>query len=185
MPKFQLINPYLKGDIDRTFSGKSQHDAAQNAWDSLSSHFTNNVPKFAFTLESVGDHSLHHFVVRERTRDNTVNYTLEELSSPNQSILRKFTKKISQLKKNKTFSDSDSLAGGKRKKTKKSKRDDSSSSNDSDDELYNRMKTMVNNPYSSPILYWWYSPLVYNLDYVYIPTFTSPLSPYVEIDIRL
>jgi hypothetical protein len=35
---------------------------------------------------------------------------------------------------------------------------------------------------TDPITYWWYTPSIYGLKSIYIPTFAHPLSPYIHIN---
>lgn len=71
------------------------------------------------------------------------------------------------------------LSGGEKDK-KKHKHDDSSSSSD-DDDAFNTLKLHKMLTKQTPISYFWYDPLIYRFDSLYIPTFVSTLSPYVEI----
>ena len=59
---YKFVNPHIEGDFKNLFSGKNHIDAARIAWEKLSTNFTNNLPKFAFTLEKVGDGKLYHFL---------------------------------------------------------------------------------------------------------------------------
>ena len=73
----------------------------------------------------------------------------------------------------------------KSKKSKKSKDDSDSDSSDWDaspDDLYRRAKSYSIN---QPIYYWWYDPFVYRLDSIYIPTFYSYVTPYIELSLSL
>lgn len=87
-------------------------------------------------------------------------------------------------------SESEEQNGGKKKKktSKKKtskKKDDSDSSSDSStdssdsDDLYIKTRKHY---YSEPIYWWWYDPLVYRLDKVFLPTFYSYVTPYVQLD---
>ena len=71
--------------------------------------------------------------------------------------------------------------GGKKKNRKKSKKyDNSDDSDDSDsDDFYKSIRTY--RPINQPIYYWWYDPYIYKLDSLYIPTFYSYITPYIEL----
>ena len=47
--------------------------------------------------------------------------------------------------------------------------------------IYKRIKSYT--PEHKEIYYWWYDPYVYNLNSVYIPTFYSYITPYIEISL--
>jgi hypothetical protein len=80
-------------------------------------------------------------------------------------------------------------AGGKKHKSKKDKKkskdSDSSDISDSSDsyDFYKRALTYL--PETQPIYYWWYDPYVYRMDSVYIPTFYSYFTPYIELSLNL
>ena len=89
-----------------------------------------------------------------------------------------------------TQSESEEQSGGKKKKKTSKKKpskkkdysdsssDSSTDSSDSDD-LYIKTRKYY---YSEPIYWWWYDPLVYRLDKVFLPTFYSYVTPYVQLD---
>ena len=68
MTNFRLVNPYIEGDFNKVYSGKTAQTAARNVWENLSKHITNNVPKFAFTLERVNDGELFHYMIQEKSQ---------------------------------------------------------------------------------------------------------------------
>ena len=168
MPNYQLINPYIEGDFKTAYDGKSPIDAGEKAWVNLSRYLTGNVPKFAFTMERTSDHKHFHFVVKENVEGDNVSFSVKkvDVKVPKEG-LQAFKKKVSSLR---------DQSGGKKK-------DDSSSSSDSDSELYKKIMKHKYNHMSQPILYWWYTPYLYDvtLGSVYMPNFTIPLSPYVEL----
>ncbi len=179
MSKYRLINPVIKGEFSVSFSGKSGIEAASNAWSSLSSYITNDVPKFAFTMEKESDGSLHHFLLKESSSGKgDANYEITELDlklKPQDE--KKFRKKISD-----SASDPKEMSGGKHKKHHHdSKDDDSSSSSSSSSSVYSALSLYKNRMRSLPISYWWYDPFVYNVESVFIPTFVVPINPYIEI----
>ena len=76
------------------------------------------------------------------------------------------------------FKQKDIQNGGK--KNKKHSKDSSDSSSDSDSEIFSVSQTYIPS-FNQPIYYWWYDPLVYNLNSFYIPTFYSYVTPIIEI----
>lgn len=72
------------------------------------------------------------------------------------------------------------------RKRRRYRDDDDDDSTTTESELYDKIKLIrsINNP--QPIVYWWYTPVLYttyNLPSIYIPTFNPPLLPYVEISL--
>jgi hypothetical protein len=173
MSNYKLINPYIEGSLVTTFSGASRLDAACSAWNNLSKYITNNVPKFAFTLENINDGQLYHFLVKESlSGNNAADFKISELDLVlNGNILKQFRNRIS-------------LKGGRKHRRHhkdKDEDDDESSSSSSTSEIFSAVR--LNKVYSKaqPIVYWWYDPLIYEIDSIYIPTFVTPLVPYIEI----
>ena len=172
MSNYKLINPRLEGSLTTTFEGKTQLEAAETAWNTLSKYVTNNVPQFAFTLENTKNNQLTHFLVKETlVGGGSVKWNISELN------LNLKTSVINQFKQN---VDNAEMSGGRRHKSKHSDDDDSSSSTSSS-EIFSALKLHKNRLTTYPITYWWYDPWVYNLNSVYIPTFVYPMNPYIEV----
>lgn len=173
---YQLVNPYIEGQLETTFDGSTPLKAATKCWSKLSSMFTNCVPYFAFTLQEGG--KLHHFVVNEKVdKNNKVSFKLKEYNNVDEGKVNKFLSKVKQLQE-----------GGKRRK--KHSDDDSSSSDSDSHELnklkYNHIKQRANNSklIGTYTWYWSYYPTIYDLavyDAFYIPTLTAPYMPYFYI----
>jgi hypothetical protein len=72
----------------------------------------------------------------------------------------------------------------KKKDAKKSKDDSSSSDSSSSDEVYKSTTKYINN-LNTPIYYWWYYPYLYQTDSIYIPTFYSYITPYIELSLNI
>ena len=200
MPNFKLVNPYIFGGMKTTFKADKSSLAASNAWDELSQYITNNVPKFVFTLKNVKDGNLSHFVVKEKlSKDKLVKFSIKELKInltriEQTKFLDHITKLESQMGGN---SDHKHKKDDKDHKHKKDKKDDSSSSDSSDssdssssdesddDDLVRRVRYFKEK--NQPLNYLWYSPIIYNKDgalsSVYLPSFTYPIVPYLELSL--
>ena len=162
--QYKLVNPVIKGNLKTLFTEKSHFDAAQKCWEKLSSHFTNNVPLFAFSLQRVNDNQLFHFTVKENKKDGNVMYNIKELNLQlNKEEENDFKNAVTKAQQ-----------GGR-----KSRYNDNADDSSSDDELKSKYNKMLKGP--TPISWWWYYPIPYKLDTVFIPTFAVPLTPYVEI----
>lgn len=183
MVKYQLVNPYVKGTVKTEYGANDVLDAAQQAWTSISNNFTNDLPKFAFTLERSGDRKLFHFVVREERNGKSADVVIEPLNLPNVKKSNKHLK--SQLKKLDAIQSQTGGEKGKDKdKEKANEKDEDDSSDDDDDDVDEKMLKKVINKinYSQPIAYWWYSPLIYELNTLYTPTFVTNVIPYTVMD---
>jgi len=172
MLNYTLVNPYIEGDFKKSYSASSPIDAAQSTWKNLSQYITGDVPKFAFTLQKEGSNELLHFLVKEEVNNKTADYTLERISK---KIPKKVSDKfLSSLKTRKN------QLGGRRGYYDDD--DDNEDIYDSDIDIYRRIRNKMTR-LTSPIVYWNYVPWLYEIDYVYMPTFIKPLSPYVYIDL--
>lgn len=172
MSNYKLINPYIEGTIVTTYSAPTALDAANSAWESLSKYITNTVPKFAFTLKNTNDGSLSHFIVKETLRGGkSAEFKIKQLDLKlSKDTVKQFEKRLS-------------MKGGKKHHKHSDKdddEDDSSSSSSSSDE-YSAIRLHKMYTKAQPITYWWYDPIVYEIPSVYIPTFVTPLLPYIEV----
>jgi len=200
MRKYKLVNPYLKGGISTVVESKNEDGAAEQIWQNLSKHIVNIVPSFAFTIKDTKNNKFYNYSVSEkqtggddkRSKNKNVEYKLKPIKMAEESVKRltKSINKFESIVADKNTSESTDKQKGGKDKEENSDDDDSDKNNKSDKEekklkkLYKKakMQNYINNQ-QSPIYYWWYNPLVYNVDYVYIPSFVYPISPYVQIDL--
>ncbi len=187
MPTFELVNPYVVGTMKKTFNVESSNEAASQAWNNLSKHVVNNVPKFAFTIKKISDNKLYHYVVKEKLGKNKeVSFSIKELKlNLSSSESSKFLSRVNQ------FDNSGKLTGGKKDDSSSSDSSDSSDSDsDSDtDEVIRKIRHFKNR--NQPLSFLYYNPVVYNKDgnlaSVYIPSWNTGLSlslgaPYVFLE---
>lgn len=179
---YQLVNPQIEGKFKSKIKATNSKEAANLFYKNISEHFNNSVPQFYFSIQkgSSGDGKHYHFKVNEKRTDNQVNFSVKSISLKNEEVsLTKFKNKLDNFKAKQN--------GGKHrhKHHKKDDEDESSSSSSSESDssdseyLYKRSKKYVS--VTSPFNYWWYDPYLYNMSSVYIPTFYSYLTPYVQI----
>jgi hypothetical protein len=192
MGKFELINPILAGNIKTTFEASKPEKAAQSFWETLTSDkrlIVNELHRFMFTLRGGGGNKndLHHFEVREKQTGGNVQYEIanvtdEVQSKINSDEMNEFLKEVEKVK-----TQLNGVKGGgdddekdkKKKKRYKDLEEDSSSSSSSDDEFdYARLRRRG---LSTPISYWWYSPLIYRVRKIFTPVFVQPVAPYVQL----
>jgi hypothetical protein len=180
MTKYNLVNPCIGGSLNTQFGGRNPLDAANSTWHSISKYLTNNVPRFAFTLENTSTGSLHHFNVNETVDSNrNASFSITELDI---NLSPKATSSFKNEVHNIIGKFNTNLNGGAKKRYEDESDDDSSSSSDSDSELQNALRLLKYK--SQPIVYWWYNPLVYKAVDLYVPTFVVPIAPYVHINLN-
>lgn len=181
---YVLVNPHIEGSFKRKIKAQNSNEASNIFYKNISEHFNNSVPSFNFTIHkgSSGNGKFYHFQVKESRKNKEVTFSINPLT------LQGEEKSIERFKKNlENFKSKFNQSGGKDKKSKKHKKnkkhkdDDSSSSSSSDSEIY--IKTRNNYNLTQPIYYWWYDPYLYNMDHLYIPTFYSYVTPYIELNL--
>jgi hypothetical protein len=181
MVNYKLVNPAIEGDISTTHDAKNSVEAANFFYNEMSQHFNNHVPNFMFSFQKGGSSNakMYHYKVSESRNGNEVNFKLKEHKIEDEEVIRGFRARL-EAHKNRQ-------AGGKKNSKKQSKKhrmsssdsdDDSSMSSDSssDDYLFG-----TSNNYSRSLYYWWYDPYVYKMDSLFLPTFYSYATPYVEL----
>ena len=178
---YNLVNPYIKGKVETNIKARNSREAANIIYTNISEHFNNAVPKFYFTIQKGGSDKLYHFKVSEKRKNNEINFNISDIQLDNEPYINnEFKKKLENIK-NKM----NSQEGGKKmkKKSKKKKKQSKSSESESDssssEDVYVKTKKYY---YSEPLYYWWYDPLVYNLNSVFLPTFYSYATPYIQLD---
>lgn len=179
MPEYKLLNPLIVGDnVNTYFKAKNIDNAAKESWNSISNYITGNVPRFGFTLQDTTNGDLHHFMVKEKNNKNeTVDYAINKLNiDMNTDQENKFVNYINRLEPT-----INKQVGGD-----SSKCNNDDSPDDDDEELYEKLSLYKHK--NTPIIYWWYNPLLYtmygsNYTSIYIPTIIPTMIPYVEIDV--
>jgi hypothetical protein len=195
MGKFELINPILAGNIKTSFDGAKPENAAQSFWETLTSDnklIVNELHKFMFTLKG-GNDDLHHFEVKEHKQSGgNVQYEIKNVtndvnSKVNKNELKEFLAEVNKVKSQINGTKiSTQTKGGKRHRDKDMKKemndDDSSSdsSSDSSDDEFD-FERLRRKSFSTPISYWWYSPLIYRVRKIFTPVFVQPVAPYVQL----
>jgi len=180
---YVLVNPHIEGAFERKLKAQNSREAANTFYKSLSEHFNNSIPSFHFTIQkgSSGNGKFYHFEVKESRKKKEVTFSINPLTIQGEQ------ESIDRFKKNLTnFKSKFSQDGGKHKKHHKKHHKDndssSSSSSSSSDDFYVKAKQTYNT--TQPIYYWWYDPYLYNIDYLYVPTFYSYVTPYIELNLR-
>jgi hypothetical protein len=163
---YQLINPVIEGTFnDVVDSSKSPIKAAETFWERITSHVSGHVPKFMFSMRSVGDKSLHHFQVKEKISNGS--YTIKELEG-----LKVTSGDVDAYHSEIDGVTEKEMGGGARKRYKKHNKDgrsryprsssESSDSSDSDSDIYSGVE--FNAKTTSPIAMFHYTTKFYHQD---------------------
>lgn len=190
MVKYNLVNPSIEGELETVHEAKNSVEAANFFYNEMSQYFNNHVPNFMFSFQKGGasNGKLYHYKVTESRNDNEVNFKLREHKIDDAERLNGFRSRLE--------SHQQKQAGGKKHKSSKhkssrhSKKNDSSDSDmsssdssDSSDVSSDDYLRGTSNNFSRSIYYWWYDPYVYNMNSLFLPTFYSYVTPYVELSV--
>ncbi len=117
--KYELVNPFILGSFDRTFTAENSLQAAHMAYQQLSQYFVGHIPKFKFTLQRVKtgyqvggglDGDYLHFQVFEKKSEknsNSIEYAIKPLKS--EIMLENFQQKLQNFLKRKNNGNSNIL----------------------------------------------------------------------------
>jgi len=182
MKSFKLVNPLIVGNFNTDYTSESGIDAVSQFWNDFSSHITGNLPAIYVTLKDKDTEKLSHYKISEKINkeSKTSEFTIAEFKVDLTAAKeKKFLKGIEKFN-NKINSKIARQTGGEAEKKSERKRykDNSSSSSSDDSDYYNfrRYRRLT-----QPVSYFYYTPLIYDVDCVFIPTFTAPLSPYIQL----
>jgi hypothetical protein len=199
---YVLVNPHIEGKFKSKIKAKNSLEASHIFYKNLSEHFNNSVPNFHFSIQkgSSMKGGFYHFKVKESRENDAVNFTIAPYKvEGEQELMESFSTRLANFK-TKFNQDGGKKSKKSHKKSKKShhkksgddsksdSESDSSSSSSSDSssdsyDFYRKAKASV--PINQPIYYWWYDPYIYRLDSLYIPTFYSYVTPYIELSLKL
>ena len=179
MKTFTLINPlFVGGNLKTQYNTNSGLEAVSEFWNEFGQHLSLNCPKLYVTLQD-GKGKLSHYKINEKIdKEKTARFTITEFNVDlSKSYADKFLEAVNKYKK-----EGNELVGGsidKKPKRDRSKDSSSSSDSDSDDEYYNfrRYRHRTNVPFN--MMY--YTPLIYSIDTVVLPTFVPTITPYVTL----
>ena len=182
--KYKLVNPYIKGEFESKIDASNSLEAAKTFYKNLSEHFNNNIPAYYFTVQKGGSGKgkFYHFEVKEQKNEEEVKYSIKPYKLKNEEkAIEQFVENFDTFKGR--FNGKGGAKKGRKSKPKRrsSKRD---SDSDSDSYDYYREATSYVPTTSQPLYYMYYDPLVYQLDYVYLPTLNAYVTPYIEYNTR-
>jgi len=180
MKSFKLVNPLIFGQFNTEYKAESGINAISQFWNDLSTHVTNNIPALYVTLKDEKN-DLSHYKISEKLKggSNIADYTISEVENKmSDKEVQEFLKNIQKYEKRLNKKMKKQVGGVK--KPERSRHNDSSSTSsvDSDDDYYNftRYRRLT-----QPISMWYYTPSIYSVESVFVPTFSAPILPYVKI----
>ena len=180
---YQLVNPHIAGTFDTKIKAKNSKEASNIFYKNLSEHFSNSIPQFFFTIQKGGSGGgkYFHFKAQEERNEDEVSFKISYYNLQNENKIDAFKNNLNEIK--------DKIQGGGKRKGKKSRksksksRRDDSSDSDSEylyDDIYSRASSYIP---TTPMYYWWYDPNLYDIKQIYIPSFYSYMTPYIQISI--
>lgn len=184
MKSFKLVNPLIIGNFNTEYTAESGLDAVSQFWNDFSSHITSNVPHIYVTLQEGGSEKLSHYKISEKTnkKSKSAEFSIAEYSLDLSSKQEKaFLTQVNKFEEKVNSQISRQIGGDTEKKSERKRYNASSSSSsdsDSDDEYFNFGKYRR---LTQPISFFYYTPLIYKVDSVFLPTFNVPLTPYVKL----
>jgi len=108
--KYSLVNPFITGSVQTTSEAKTEMAAAKELYSRVSKHFTNNLPRFYFTIANENN-KLFHFEVNEKKLGKEVNYSIKQAkmkAAGEKKVLEVIKKKELQQGGKKVLDDSSS-----------------------------------------------------------------------------
>ena len=190
MNSFNLVNPLIVGSFNTVYKSETGLDAVNQFWNDFSTHITGNLPNIYVTLRETGTQNLSHYKIAEKINkgSKTTEFTISSFNLDlSATQTKKFLKGVANYQQKINERISEQVGGDDEKKTdkktekkteKKRYKDSSSSSSSSSDDYYNFGKYRR---LTQPITMFYYTPSLYNVTSVFIPTFNVPLIPYVKL----
>lgn len=181
MKSFKLVNPLILGKFNTEYKAETGLEAISQFWNDLGTHITNNMPSLYVSLKDEND-ALTHYKISEKIEggSQTTNFAITEHENKmSEKETKKFLKHIKQYEKKMDKKIQRQNGGVKSDRSRhKSSSSSSSDDSDSDDDYYNFSKYKR---FSQPITLWHYTPTIYSIKSVFVPTFTAPIVPYVKL----
>lgn len=190
---YKLVNPYIEGTLNTSVKAKNSLEAGKKFYQSLSENFNNNIPEFYFTIQkgSSGTGKYYNFKVKETRNGDDVETEYKIVNIKNQeekmrNLAKQVKKQNGGAKKKKNKSKSKKASKPKKKKLV-DEFDTEDILNEMDDfsdfDDTTTMESIYVTNYDNLINYWWYDPHIYDIQTLYIPTFYSYITPYIEINL--
>ena len=184
MKSFKLVNPLIVGSFNTDYTAETGLDAANQFWNDFSTHITGNLPNIYVTLREEGTRNLSHYKISEKVNkgSKSTEFTISEYNAElSDAKTKKFLKEVEKYENKVNAKISRQTGGEVEKKPEKKRYKDSSSSSSSDSDSDNYYNFGKYRRLTQPITMFYYTPLLYSVPSVFIPTFNVPLTPYVKL----
>lgn len=177
---YRLINPYIEGSVDTMVRARNTFSAGKKLYGNISKFFTNHVEDFNMTIQNIETKELAHFRINEkRGKENVIDFNMVKLDESLPSRVEKeLINSIEKIEKQ---------SGGKKHHHHHDDSSESSSSCSSD-------SFFRTTSYVQPITRFVYFNLPYykivglspyDVNRLFLPVFSWPLSPVMEIRLDL
>jgi hypothetical protein len=184
---YQLVNPHIAGTFDTKIKAKNSKEASNIFYKNLSEHFSNSIPQFFFTIQKggSGNGKFFHFKAEEERNEDEVSFKISSYELQNENKIDAFKNNLNEIKDKIQGGGKKGRKGRKSSKSRKSRKNDSSDSSDSEngylsDDIYSRASSYIP---TTPMYYWWYDPSLYDVKRIYIPSFYSYMTPYIQVSL--
>jgi len=130
METYQLINPFIIGNIKTSAKADTPIEGAKQIWGYLSDNIVKYVPKFLFTIKNMSGGNIYHFAASETSNGkDLIDFEITEIEGnmDEKKLLKRIKQHLQKFKQ----------SGGKHHHDKD---DSSSSSSDEDKELIKAFK---------------------------------------------
>lgn len=186
--EYRLVNPQIS-NANTTARASSPAMALKEIWNGVSAHLSSHVPQMHVTVQNKQTGGLTHHLLEEEVSGDKINFKVSRPLKMKMAggMKEKFESEISRVRREHEVSLNGGADDDKKddsKRSRKHKKDDSSSSSSSsssDDTYKKRRHTKVKyDDVWLPPTQWWYAAM-YGTNYLYVPTFISPLTPSIQI----
>lgn len=168
---FEIVNPVIIGTFKIKYDETSALEAAKKFWNKFSNLITNELPQTFFTMRDESG-KLFHFKVKESQNGKSISdFSIEMIDEKHPKEAEAVSKKFDTLMQQ---------TGGYEHRRRRD--DDSSTDSDSSvDEVIEKFKKINRLSHKQPIAYYYYDPTIYDTKSLYMPVFTYPITPYIEM----
>lgn len=179
---YRLVNPTIDGEMKTSLKMNNSMLAGKAFYKNLSQHFNNHIPEYYFSIQKGNSHTgkYYHFKVTEKKNGSEVKFNIEPYIITNTDNISKFETKLNNFKSKQaqTGGRKPAKKGSKKKPKKHRKKYDSESDSDSSEDFY--VKAQSYKPdIVPPVYYYWYDTGLYDIDYLYAPTWYPYTTPYM------
>lgn len=94
---YRLVNPTIKGSVEKTAQAKTPGDAAKQLYENISKYFENVLTSFHITIQDVSSKKFYHFMISEKEDNGIVKFIVYDLGNLNSDVEDKLIEFIDGL----------------------------------------------------------------------------------------